>query len=316
MRDDVVDHGLVDARVRRVRDDREGVVLAAVDAPQLAAVADERRDRCVDDDVRRDVQVREALVGVGVRHAGAVLEARGERCGDLVAALDRGQPREDRPETVVGGEARGGDLVAVAVEDVREVGLHDVAEDDRVADLHHRGLEVHRVEDVLGLRRRRSSRARKASRALAERKVPSMISPGSTFTPDLRTVGSAVGGDVLDAVACPLVSRRCRRPSPIAVHCGPSRVDPEGLVGRQERRGFRARAARAETCVASRAAFRGSSPMSPYCSPGLCVYWIEDIPTEHNRHACSTRQRGDPGLLVGRRGGPGDPRSLARVTRQ
>ena len=34
---------------------------------------------------------------------------------------------------------------------LREEGLHGVAEDDRVGDLHHRGLEVDREQDVLVL---------------------------------------------------------------------------------------------------------------------------------------------------------------------
>ena len=41
--------------------------------------------------------------------------------------------------------------VAVLVEDVGEEGPHGVAEDDRVGDLHHRGLEVQREEDALRL---------------------------------------------------------------------------------------------------------------------------------------------------------------------
>ena len=69
VRDDVVDGRLVDARVRRVGDDGEGVVLAAVDAPQLAAVADERGHRGIHDHVGGHVQVRDALVGVDVRQA-------------------------------------------------------------------------------------------------------------------------------------------------------------------------------------------------------------------------------------------------------
>jgi hypothetical protein len=37
------------------------------------------------------------------------------------------------------------------LEHLGEEGPHDVAEDDRVGDLHHRGLEVQREEHVLGL---------------------------------------------------------------------------------------------------------------------------------------------------------------------
>ena len=45
----------------------------------------------------------------------------------------------------------GGELLAVLREDVGEEGAHHVAEDDRVGDLHHRGLEVHREQDALRL---------------------------------------------------------------------------------------------------------------------------------------------------------------------
>ena len=49
---------------------------------------------------------------------------------------------EDGGQAVVRAQAGGGDLCAVGVEELGEVGLDDVAEDDRVRDLHHGGLEV------------------------------------------------------------------------------------------------------------------------------------------------------------------------------
>ena len=150
----VVDDGRVDPGVGGVGDDREGVVLGAVRAPQLAAVADQGRHGGVHDDVARHVQVGDPLVGVDVGQP----RARGQRgleCGlDLRAVRQRLQPGQDRAEAVVGREAGGGEVVAVLVEDLREVRLHRVAEDDRVGDLHHGRLEVHREQHVLGLRRR------------------------------------------------------------------------------------------------------------------------------------------------------------------
>ena len=154
VRDDVLDDRLVDTGVRRVGDHRDGVLLLAVLAPQLAAVADERGHGGVDDDVRGDVQVRDALVAVDVRQARAVLEVLGDARRDGVAVGDLAEPGQDRAETVVSVEARLSELGTVGVEDVGEERAHDVAEDDGVADLHHRGLEVHRVQDVLGLRLR------------------------------------------------------------------------------------------------------------------------------------------------------------------
>ncbi|MDQ1112894.1 hypothetical protein QE418_002342 [Microbacterium testaceum] len=150
--DDVLDRRLVHPGVRGVGDHGEGVVLSPVGAPQLAAVADQRRHRGVDDHVARHVQVGDALVAVDVRQAGAGCQRIADLGGDGVAALDVRQTREDRAEAVIGGEARGGESIAVAVEHVGEERLDDVTEDDRVADLHHRGLEMHRVEHVVGLR--------------------------------------------------------------------------------------------------------------------------------------------------------------------
>ncbi len=59
------------------------------------------------------------------------------------------EPGEDRAEAVVRVQAGGGEVGAEALEDAREERADDVAEDDRVGDLHHRGLEVHREQHAL-----------------------------------------------------------------------------------------------------------------------------------------------------------------------
>ncbi len=63
------------------------------------------------------------------------------------------EPRPLRmpPRPSFGGEAGGGELVAVLGEGVREEGAYRVAEDDRVGDLHHGGLEVQGEQHALGL---------------------------------------------------------------------------------------------------------------------------------------------------------------------
>ncbi len=66
VRDDVVDDGLVDAGIGRVGNHRERVILTTVGSPQLAAVADQGGHGCIDDDVRGNVQVGDAFVGVHV----------------------------------------------------------------------------------------------------------------------------------------------------------------------------------------------------------------------------------------------------------
>ena len=63
----------------------------------------------------------------------------------------RAQTREDGAEAVVRGQAGGIDGLAVLRERLREEGSHRVTEDDRVGDLHHRRLEVHGEQHVLGL---------------------------------------------------------------------------------------------------------------------------------------------------------------------
>ena len=55
------------------------------------------------------------------------------------------------PRPSLGEMPAAASCVAVLLEERREERLHDVAEDDRVGDLHHRGLEVHREQHVLGL---------------------------------------------------------------------------------------------------------------------------------------------------------------------
>ena len=81
-------------------------------------------------------------VGLGVE-----LGEVGEEAGDACVV-------EDAAEAVVGGEPGGGEVGPVGREDLREERPDDVAEDDRVTDLHHRRLEVHVEQDVLGLRAR------------------------------------------------------------------------------------------------------------------------------------------------------------------
>ena len=70
---------------------------------------------------------------------------------DGVALGQRGRRREQVAEAVVGADVGGGEDVAELLEQRREERPHDVAEDDRVGDLHHRRLEVHREQHVVVL---------------------------------------------------------------------------------------------------------------------------------------------------------------------
>ncbi|GAA2911205.1 hypothetical protein GCM10020221_03690 [Streptomyces thioluteus] len=122
----VVDDDLVDAGVRAVGQHREGVGLLAVRAPHVAGGADHGRHRGVDDDVGRDVQVGDALVGVDHGEGRALRQLGVEGRLDLVAeAVRHGlQALEDGAEAVVGAEAGGGEHLAVLGERLREEGAH------------------------------------------------------------------------------------------------------------------------------------------------------------------------------------------------
>ena len=147
----VVDDHLVDAGVAGVGDDGQGVVLPAVGTPHVTRGADHGRHGGVDDDVARDVEVGDPPVGVdhGQGRAGGQLGV--ERRPDGVTPGQGVQAGEDGGQPVVRAEPGGGQGLAVHLEGGGEEGLDHVAEDDRVGDLHHGGLEVHREEDVLGL---------------------------------------------------------------------------------------------------------------------------------------------------------------------
>ena len=185
----VVDHDLVDAGVAAVREDGEGVGLLAVRAPHVAGGADHGRHGGVDDDVARDVQVGDALVGVdhGQRRALGELGVEGRldlrrpRAGDS-------RPLRMPPRPSFGVRPAAASASPYCGEGLREEGAHHVAEDDRVGDLHHRGLEVHREQHALGLGARRPARSRNSRSAATRITEASTTSPASTGTDSRSTV--------------------------------------------------------------------------------------------------------------------------------
>jgi hypothetical protein len=136
-----------------VGDDGLGVLTLAGGVPHLPGVADHGRHGGVDDDVRRHMEVGDAPVGVDHGDGRAGVERR------LNVGLDGG-PLLLR-QLAEGGEHAGQPVVGVGAdplqdgsvlgEDVGEEDLHGVTEEDRVRDLHHRGLEVEREQHVLFL---------------------------------------------------------------------------------------------------------------------------------------------------------------------
>ena len=147
----IIDNCLVDASVRRIRDDSQGVLLFIILVPHVAGGADHGRHGSVDDDVRWDVQVADALSGVDHSQVRTIFESSVE-CGlDLFAILEGVQALVDSAKAVLAIETSGLKLLAVLCKDISEVSAHNVAEDDRVRDLHHGGLQVSREENALFL---------------------------------------------------------------------------------------------------------------------------------------------------------------------
>ena len=139
-----VDRGGVDAGVAAVGDDAEGILAFAGGVPHLTGGADHRRHGGVDDDVRGDVEVGDALVGVDHGDGGA----RGEDGRDVgfdgrfLVGGKRGDFAEEVAEAVVEINAKSGQGGAVFGEEVFEEDAHGETEHDGVGDLHHRGFEV------------------------------------------------------------------------------------------------------------------------------------------------------------------------------
>ena len=91
-----------------------------------------------------------------IASAGPSWRRGGDRALDrgALGVGERAHAGEHVGEAVVGVHADAVEGVAVLREHVSEVRLHRVAEDDRVGDLHHRGLEVDREQHALRLRGR------------------------------------------------------------------------------------------------------------------------------------------------------------------
>ena len=141
-----INHGLIDRRVATVRNHGERVLRFALGVPHLAAVANHRRHRGIDDHIARHMEVRDALVGIHHRER----RARGE--GGFEVAFDRGffvsgeffDLGQEVAEAVVEIDSELLDGGGVARDELAEENLHGMAEKNRVRDFHHRRLEVER----------------------------------------------------------------------------------------------------------------------------------------------------------------------------
>mmetsp|Transcript_51980 Transcript_51980/g.126825 ORF Transcript_51980/g.126825 Transcript_51980/m.126825 type:complete len:365 (-) Transcript_51980:812-1906(-) len=148
---DVVEDLVVEGGVAAVGDHCLAVLELVVLVPHLARVPDHDGHGGVDDDIRGHVQVGDALGGVdhGDARAGLILlhNVRLDRLllriGQLLNLLVH------VPKAVVGVHAELVEGGAVLLEHVAVEGAHAVPKHDGIRDLHHRGLEVKREEDVL-----------------------------------------------------------------------------------------------------------------------------------------------------------------------
>ena len=186
----------------------------SVRVPHLPRAADRRRHGGVDDDVARHVQVGDAAARVDLRERRAGRVRRRDRLLDLrplVLRAASARSRQHAAEALVGVGADRREVVGVPLEDVREVGPHDVAEDDRVGDLHHRGLEVHREQDalLLGLRDLRGEEGLQRGAAHARRRRRSRRP--STSQPVLEDGRRAVGARRARSAGWSRASHRHRR---------------------------------------------------------------------------------------------------------
>src|SRR5471030_1368992 len=142
------DHRLVDRGVAAIRDHGLGVVQLTVSAPHFAGVTDHCRHRGVDDNVARHVQVGDAFVGVD----------HGQRRTNGVDRLDvRFDLRLLLGRQGLDASVQVADAVVQVKADLRqhvsvfgqcvfiELG-NDLAEHDRVGDLHHGGFQVNRQQ--------------------------------------------------------------------------------------------------------------------------------------------------------------------------
>ena len=147
----VVDDRLEQPCVGAIGDHGLGVVQLAVRAPHAAGLADHRRDRGVDDEVARHVQAGDALVGIDHRQGRPLgVDGRDVVLDRLLLGLrQRLDLRQQIAEAVVEIDAellqRGG----VLLDHIGEEHGHDMAEHDRVGDLHHRRLDVQREQHAL-----------------------------------------------------------------------------------------------------------------------------------------------------------------------
>ena len=148
----IVDNRLVDTSVGGIRDDRQGVLSLVILIPHLTGSTDHGRHRSVDNDIRGNMQVSDALIGVHHCKVRPLIKDLIEGCTDFFTIVQLIQACVNGRQTVVTIQTCSQQFLAVLLENVREEGAHCVTEDDWVRNLHHGGLEVYGEEHSGSLR--------------------------------------------------------------------------------------------------------------------------------------------------------------------
>ena len=168
----VLDDRLIQARVAAIRDHGIDVVQLSVGAPHVAAFADHRRHRRIDDHIARHVQVGDPPVGIDHGEAGP------GRVGSRDVGLDRClfgvrqcfDPRQEIRHAVVGIGANTRERGGVLLEHIGEEDGHGMTEQDGIGDLHHGRLQVQREQHAVLRRGVDLLRVESAQRLAAHRR--------------------------------------------------------------------------------------------------------------------------------------------------
>src|SRR5699024_562501 len=140
----VLDHGLENTGIRRVRNHGQGVLGFVVLIPHFAAGTNHGRHGSIHDHIRWDVQVGDTTVGVDHGQIWAIFVGvsnfLANTFGDVGIQLI--QASFDTGQTVIGRQAGSSQLCTVFFKYPWEVGFDDMTEDDRVGNLRHGGLHM------------------------------------------------------------------------------------------------------------------------------------------------------------------------------
>ena len=142
-----IEYRLVDASVTTIRNHTLHLVLASIGSPHRPAIPDNDRHRCINDDVAGDMQIGDSEVRVDHRQPWLHLVDRFHIGSNFIGQFGPviSQPLDLRVQitnAVVRVDSQFLEHRGVLLEHVSVVHADSMAEDDRVRDLHHRGLHV------------------------------------------------------------------------------------------------------------------------------------------------------------------------------